>query len=269
MKSITWDEGGPDLVRNLGAEIGLGCFETMRLNDAGPVLFNHHWERLEHGCGVLGLPIPDRDRILDEMKTMGPGRGRLTITGLASEDHRRRDPPGGVRVRIAVEPLVAWKDPIDLALVDHPVAHRHPFATVKWVGRVPEHLEALKSAEALGADECVRTNYDGIVTECAYANLIWTNGGQLETPALSTGCLPGVIRTVFLPRTTEVTRTPEQFIDGLDGLWITSATRPITAVDRIFLDGEWILVPWTEQTRDLGKDLLLFLNRAAEVGEGT
>jgi len=54
---------------------------------------------------------------------------------------------------------------------------------------------ALMDAQDAGFSNALMLTPDGMVSEAANANIYWENAGQIYTPALSTGCVSGVIRT--------------------------------------------------------------------------
>lgn len=60
------------------------------------------------------------------------------------------------------------------------------------------HVLARAEAEAAGADDALLLNVFGEVAESTSANLFWIEGGELHTPPLTAGALPGVTRASVL-----------------------------------------------------------------------
>src|SRR6187200_2192759 len=70
-----------------GVTVGDGVFETVKVVSNQPFALTRHLERLDRSADGLGLPVPDRARILDAVKLVLAqqdyplGRLRVTYTG--------------------------------------------------------------------------------------------------------------------------------------------------------------------------------------------
>jgi branched-chain amino acid aminotransferase len=79
----------------------------------------------------------------------------------------------------------------------------------------------------------VLLNERGEVSECTSANIFAASGGEVYTPPLDSGCLPGVTRellldTVRVPGITLVERALKpQDLERADQVFITSTTRDL------------------------------------------
>jgi branched-chain amino acid aminotransferase len=84
-------------------------------------------------------------------------------------------------------------------------------------------------------------NEHGQVSECTSANIFAATGGEVSTPPLSSGCLPGVTRELLL----DVVRVPgiqvrerpltPQDLERSDQVFITSTTRDL--LPAAFIEG--------------------------------
>ena len=84
-------------------------------------------------------------------------------------------------------------------------------------------------------------NEHGQVSECTSANIFAATGGEVCTPPLSSGCLPGVTRELLL----DVVRIPgiqvmerpltPQDLERADQVFITSTTRDL--LPAVFIEG--------------------------------
>ncbi len=79
-------------------------------------------------------------------------------------------------------------------------------------------------------------NERGEVSECTSANIFAATGGQVSTPPLNSGCLPGVTRELLLDvvrvpgiSVVERTLTPAD-LERADQVFITSTTRDLLPV---------------------------------------
>jgi branched-chain amino acid aminotransferase len=82
-------------------------------------------------------------------------------------------------------------------------------------------------------------NERGEVCECTSANLFIARGGEVFTPPLDSGCLPGVTRALLLEEirapgisSAEKTLMPQD-LENADQVFITSTTRDFLPVSEI------------------------------------
>ena len=90
-----------------------------------------------------------------------------------------------------------------------------------------------------GFDEVILLNEWDQVAECTSANIFAARGGEVWTPPLASGCLPGITRELLLSevrapgvRVTERVMTAED-LESADEVFITSTTRDLLPVSRI------------------------------------
>jgi branched-chain amino acid aminotransferase len=89
-----------------------------------------------------------------------------------------------------------------------------------------------------GADEAIMCNTSGVLCEGSASNIFLEVDGQLCTPALATGCLPGVTRDLLLD-CISVSERDDLTLDDLRRsreVFLTSGTRdvhPLAALDGI------------------------------------
>ncbi len=177
---------------------GEGVFETMRARDGRIFLFDRHLRRLRRGAGVLGLPCPltasGVGRRVGELLRMHPHRDlRVRIVV------RRRPRNAGIEVLICVEPYIPLDRDHDRrgwVLASVPEPHPGLSGGTSRVKSLDYHpfRRAWEDAVRRGADEAVLLDRRGGIVEGARTNIFWVRGGVLETPPLSSGCLPGVTR---------------------------------------------------------------------------
>ncbi len=138
-----------------------------------------------------------------------------------------------------VEPLPPQPRELALAIVDWPLPRRHGPAT-KTLAYL-DHAIARELAAAAGADEAVRCDADGLVAECATANIFVVAGGAVATPPLDAGVLPGITRAHVLAACARLgiaareRRLTVAELAAADELFATSAVRGVVPVTR--LDG--------------------------------
>jgi len=103
-----------------------------------------------------------------------------------------------------------------------------------------DSLVAQSEAVAAGADQAILLNEQGFVAECSTSNIFLVVGGQLLTPSVESGILPGVTREVVLELaqdlgiTARVGEIPLNDLLCADEAFMTNSiieVIPITAVD--------------------------------------
>jgi branched-subunit amino acid aminotransferase/4-amino-4-deoxychorismate lyase len=187
-----------------GARDGEGLFETLRVYGGRPFGWHRHMERLVLSAAVLGFPVPASPvtlrAALDDLlaaEGLSDAVARVTVT---------RGVPGGRPTRtgawIEVEPLAArlWRGTragAAAAVVSKRPFEPGPLGGHKTTSRLAYHL-AREEARAAGADEALLVSPAGQALEGTVSNLFAVRGGEVVTPALSSGVLPGLTRATVL-----------------------------------------------------------------------
>jgi branched-subunit amino acid aminotransferase/4-amino-4-deoxychorismate lyase len=201
---------------------GSAAFETIRVHDGRPFLLAEHLDRFRRSIAALALSPADGLEELIAAVVAGDGVLRLFRT---SHD------------------VVATFDALPEGL-DEERARGMRLQTFE-VGS-PAMLEGVKAtsyasafaarrdAEHAGADDALFVA-DGVVLECATANVWWRRGETLYTPAVRPGVLPGVTRG-FVERCEEAVEGAFALAEllGADEAFTTSSIRevmPVVAVD--------------------------------------
>ena len=139
--------------------------------------------------------------------------------------------------------------PLRLSLSPFRFDARRPLAGIKSTSYL-DHQLAWREAVRRGYDEAVVCSSEGALCECARANLFWVVIGELRTPSLDSGCLPGIARALLLEwlpalglSCREGLYMPHELATA-DEVFITAATtgpRPVTgfydAVDAAPMSG--------------------------------
>jgi branched-chain amino acid aminotransferase/4-amino-4-deoxychorismate lyase len=184
-----------------GLTLGDGLFETV-LADAGRLVdWPEHLERLERGCGVLGLFTPDPGRVRAEalaaLEEAGLSRSRAAIrlTWTAGAGGRGLDRPADPSPVLVVTAAAAPAPEGPASLVTSAVRRNDasPASRLKTLSYIDQVL-ARREAALMGADEALMLNTGGELACAAAANLFWIEGGALHTPALACGVLDGTVR---------------------------------------------------------------------------
>ena len=173
-----------------------GVFETLRVSRGRIVFIPEHVRRLKRSLRALGKACPVETPALVKsaaqlllLKKIREGRLRFAVW----------QEGGRMRWCVAAEPYVppcrrrgfhATLAAVRVPDSGAPVGH-------KLVRYVPYYRVSLAAASE-GYDEALFLNRKGYLTEGCRTNIFWVNDGALWTPALKSGCLPGIIRAKVL-----------------------------------------------------------------------
>jgi aminodeoxychorismate lyase len=195
-------------VLDRGFLYGDGLFETLRVVNGKPFRWHEHWARLQAGARFLKIALPyPADFLLGAAIQLVADNGlpdsllRVTLTrgvGLRGYSPKGADRPTLTMtvhptVLPATAPVPRWR----VVTSSFRLAANEPLAQFKTCNKLPQIL-ARAEADAAGADEAVLTNTEGCVVEGSSSNLFWIQNGQVCTPPLASGILPGVTRAAVL-----------------------------------------------------------------------
>jgi len=227
-----------------GALHGLGLFETLLAVEGAPVHLDRHWQRLEQGVERLGWTVPELDvaAVMTELlqrNQLEAGRARIRLALSGGSGSLRDLTPGADRLlTLSASRLGEIPQGLKVALCPWRRNEHSPLNDLKC-SSYAENLVALDWARQDGLDEVLFLNTAGELCEAATANVFLVRNGALLTPALQSGCLPGVARSVILEladahgiEAREATLGVED-LEQADECFLTSATHGVMAVSRL------------------------------------
>lgn len=242
---------------------GDGLFETLRVMNGVPLRWDEHWRRLAAGAETLRIKLPfaadylraqacelSRQNQLPEVVL------RVTLSrgvGQRGYSSRGADTPTLVMSLHPAPPLGPAAPQWKLHTASLRVPAGDALSACKSANKLL-HVLARDEAEATGADDALLLNAFGEVVETTSANLFWVEGGELRTPSLAAGALPGVTRADVIAwaharalPVHETTVRPERLRQA-EGCFLTLSS--LGVVEVIAVDGQAVLSsPLTHRIR--------------------
>ncbi len=230
---------------------GEGVYETLRTYARQPFLFDAHMARLRRSAEMIALPVPMTDAALREAvdQTAAACSGdelyvRILLTrGVGDLSYNLKATPAPTLV-IIVKPLTpfperTYTEGIRVSMVGIRRNHPHALNPLIKSNNLLNNALAMQEAYRQGADEALMQNQAGFIVECSQSNFFVVKNGELLTPPLSAGLLPGITRQFVLDlaaaegiTATSAPLTPASAL-AADEAFITSTTREITPVTTI------------------------------------
>ena len=228
---------------------GDGVFETLRIYNGKPFLFDRHIGRLSHGLGSLFIgdkysfseylehtrELIERNNVTEGVlriqATRGPGKRGYSTTG-------NYDPT--VLISLHEAPNIDPNNvlPVKLATSTQILSDHDPFSTLKTTNKLA-NIVALREAERVGMDDALLTNQTGNITEASGSNVFWTKDNTLFTPPVSSGCLSGITRGMILELaialklpTSQQDITPTE-LGNAESVFLTNSIREIQPVIQV------------------------------------
>ena len=184
-----------------GLLYGRGLFETFRTRRGAVYLLQRHLARLEAGARTLGIELPaalgglgDIVRELSDRCRLDDARMRLTLTA---------GPAGGrPALLIQAQPVTNYPERVyeqGASAIIVPVRRNEtsPLSRIKSLSCL-DNILAREQARRAGADEALLLNTRGLLAEGSASNVFVLSGGELLTPPVEDGALPGITRGAVL-----------------------------------------------------------------------
>ncbi|WP_206512510.1 aminotransferase class IV [Veillonella ratti] len=207
-----------------GYQFGLGAFETIALVNGKPIWLDAHETRLRHTLDWLGITLPDdwKSQLQAYLEQNGTGMGVVKILVSANNlSFTSRPNPYDT---------LPSRPGFVLALADIRRNESSPFVYHKTFN-YGDSILAKRQAAKDGIDEPIFCNSRGMLAEGAVSNLFFIKKGQLYTPPVEAGLLPGIVRAYLCHRYDVIEKaiTPDE-INSFDECFITNSLMGIMPV---------------------------------------
>jgi branched-chain amino acid aminotransferase len=229
-----------------GLLAGWGVFSTLRVKDGELFAWERHWARMLRDARLLSVTMPpDAAEVERSLTRLIEANGRanctlrLVVVRNGGSMWAGSLPEGRASDVIALTAdSKDWGDSVRLTVQPNGRFAAGEFAAAKILSW-GANLVWAERAQKRGFDEVILLNEHGRVAECTSANIFAVSGGDVFTPPVSDGCLPGITREVLLQELqVPGIRIQERGLsiadlEAADEVCITSTTRDLLPVREI------------------------------------
>jgi 4-amino-4-deoxychorismate lyase len=224
--------------------LGDGLFETIAVNQGMPLYADLHWARLTHSARLLKIVFDISLNAWIERLNQCICKKNLRQGGLKVILSAGRASRGLAEHSLASTLVIQSfeytrsKEAIRLMSALWLRDSKNPVYHVKSVNYL-EAISARRQAEALGFDDALFYNTNHHATETTCANLFVIHKGQLMTPPLTDGVLPGITRSRIIAWCARhhiscmQSSLNDVMIKTADAVFITNALQGIQSVQRL------------------------------------
>ena len=208
----------------------IGLFETIRIENQEALNFDLHLKRLSDSAKILGIPFNHHEAIHQielacQNLNSNVQRMRLELSYLGEiflQVSALRELGPHNRLIWAKDLGISEVMDSNDSLLNHKVTRRTSY-DLAW-----------KRAEEIGSFDAIFTNEKGEVTEGGRSNIFIKRNGSWITPPTSSGCLPGIMRSIILkdPQWNAIEKIISiQDVEGADEIILTNALRGIIFIN--------------------------------------
>lgn len=209
-----------------GYQFGLGVFETIAVEQAHPLFLDWHLERMKHSLKTLGISGTVTEEEVMEYLFGHPGE-HSALKIMISEKNKlftmRANPYTPERLKEGFRLAYSGVYRNETSLL---VRHK----TMNYGDCILEK----RRAASRHADELIFLNSRGEICEGTVANIFFARDGQLYTPSVSCGLLPGILRRFLIESfpVTECVITAEDAVQ-MEECFVTNSLMGIMPVTRL------------------------------------
>ncbi len=233
--------------QNRAFRYGDGLFETIRLVDGKLMFFKYHMERLFKGLDTLKLVYhkafnpefiaSEIFSLLKANKNFKNARIRLSI--FRSDGGWYSPEKNTFQYLIESESLTESTYNAEKGLiidVYHELKKDYSLiSSVKSINALPYVLAGVYRKE-MNVDECILLNSDNRIVESISSNVFLVKDQKVYTPALSEGCIDGVMRRVVIELLKKQniaiyeTKLPAELLEQSDEIFLSNTIKGIQSV---------------------------------------
>lgn len=185
-----------------GLMYGDGVFRTLLIRQGKPLLWQQHYNKLQHDCDAIGINCPSMQLLATELAQLAQSNpdsvAKIVITrGPATRGYAPAANPQITRI-LSISSLPEYPESfaiqgISVHICKLRLGHQPRLAGIKHLNRLENVLAAAEWTDTNIA-EGLMLDQDGHVIECTRSNLFMVRDGKLFTPDLSRCGVAGLQR---------------------------------------------------------------------------
>jgi 4-amino-4-deoxychorismate lyase len=185
-----------------GLMYGDGVFRTLLIRQGTPLLWQHHYNKLQHDCAEIGIKCPPALLLESELGQLITGSidgvAKITITrGTSNRGYAPATNPHITRI-LNLSPMPEYPDTyrvqgISMHVCKLRIGHQPRLAGIKHLNRLENVLAASEWSDANIAEGLMLDKNEHMI-EGTRSNLFLVRNGNLYTPDLSKCGVAGVQR---------------------------------------------------------------------------
>jgi branched-chain amino acid aminotransferase len=241
------------LADNRGYRYGDGLFETMKMIRGKIILENYHFERLFSGLALLKFRIPSlftAAKLRKEIASLCKKNNCLELARVRLSVSRGN---GGLydEIKNLQYIIECWpvnepvnllnKNGLDIDIYPDALKSCDIFCNLKSANYLP-YVMAAQYAKENKLNDCLVSNVKSRLADSTIANIFLVKNRLIITPALSEGCVNGVMRRYLLEK---IGASPN--FDAREGV-VTK--NDLETFDEIFLTNAMYGIRWVKQFRN-------------------
>lgn len=230
-----------------GFTLGHGLFETILVKKGAFPALDYHWHRLETSAPLIGITVPfSRQELVEMLNALIEANNlqqkiagaRVTLThGESARGILPATPPSPNFVISVFEYSHALKADFSALIVTTTKNEHTVAAQIKSISYL-DNILAKQEAMSQGYDEAILLNTASHVADGAITNVFIVKNGQIYTPPIADGALPGVVRAILLEELKVGFPIVEKSISadellGADEVFLTNALMGVQQVKQI------------------------------------
>ena len=255
-------------IRDRGFLLGDGLFETILCVKGVCIALANHWHRLCSGAKYLNIPIRfSLTDISQAIVQLLQKNDLMSVQSAIRITLTRGVGPRGLSTAHLKQPTLLitcekYKAPTQTAIrlsftpnFANKYCPLHQFKTLNYLDKITAKQEAAKK----GYDDALLLNSKHCIVGTSCANIFFMYHGILLTPAISSGCLPGITRDYVLALAKQMKlkrlqkQLPYEQTSNYDAAFVTNSLigiMPVSQIDQINFDIEHSLIKTLKQRYD-------------------